>query len=280
MTHINGLSFGRYFRGTVENEKINRSALTGLLTSTISKFTGLAILAVMAVGTANAAAVTVDGVKDGNDSYTDSFTANWINGHKTADSIYNDWSDQTTVWWTTDADNMYLYLEAPLYAKAMVYGDGCDVACTAEYFDHWDTHHNETPDKPFRMDYKTATGSEKIVYDVIFGGGTYEGKLQGKSKGPGINDYASSLEWLLGNATCDMTDCAASTVEMSFEFALDLGVVNVANVIASIEQPAEGLVFHLSPERRALFAPIPVPAAAWLFGSALGLLGWMRRKSV
>ena len=24
---------------------------------------------------------------------------------------------------------------------------------------------------------------------------------------------------------------------------------------------------------------VPVPAAVWLFGSALGLLGWMKRKS-
>jgi hypothetical protein len=26
-------------------------------------------------------------------------------------------------------------------------------------------------------------------------------------------------------------------------------------------------------------APVPVPAAVWLFGSALGLLGWMKRKT-
>ena len=27
-------------------------------------------------------------------------------------------------------------------------------------------------------------------------------------------------------------------------------------------------------------AVVPVPASAWLFGSALGLLGWVRRRAV
>ena len=212
---------------------------------------------------------------------------------------------------------MYLYLEVPLYAKNMLYGAGCDAVCKAEYNDHYISHH---PGKNINMDYGQATGSEAAEFEVITGvnfNGSYLAKLQGeknsskgkkskgkkskgkkskgkKSKGkqskgktdpsnagPGVTGYATSLEWLLGNGTCDMTDCYDATTKMSFEFALDINVIDVDDIIKSIKTPdtaaGEGLVFHLSPERRA--SVVPVPAAAWLFGSALGLLGWMRRKS-
>jgi hypothetical protein len=32
-------------------------------------------------------------------------------------------------------------------------------------------------------------------------------------------------------------------------------------------------------EGHVTYAPVPVPAAVWMMGSALGLLGWMRRRA-
>jgi len=39
------------------------------------------------------------------------------------------------------------------------------------------------------------------------------------------------------------------------------------------------LTLHYEWEFQVNGAAVPVPAAVWLFGSALGLLGWMRRKA-
>ena len=45
--------------------------------------------------------------------------------------------------------------------------------------------------------------------------------------------------------------------------------------LAFIEKKFEGGGVGLTID----MSPVPVPAAVWLFGSALGLLGWMRRKT-
>jgi len=60
---------------------------------------------------------------------------------------------------------------------------------------------------------------------------------------------------------------------------------------ANFVGPQQGLLLFLSTEEggggdavflgaaTSAFAVVPVPAAAWLFGSALGLLGWARRRA-
>ncbi len=51
------------------------------------------------------------------------------------------------------------------------------------------------------------------------------------------------------------------------------GYVNAAYIGATADNGSYAVSFA-----RAV-APVPVPAAVWLFGSALGLLSWMRRKT-
>jgi hypothetical protein len=207
----------------------------------------------------------VNGVIDDNDNYTiaDSIAASWINGHKTDESAYADGSDLTRVFYTSEGDSLFLYMEVPIYAKNMVWGTGA-APFISEYELLWLTHHSGT----LNMDFKTATGSESSFFDG------YKAELNGGVSGAGITAYATSLDWLLddnGLYDCDTTNCNASDIEMSFEFEFDLNAVDPNALFESIQN--DGIVFHLSPEK---VSPekVPIPSAVWLFLSALGCLGW------
>ena len=239
----------------------------------------LAVGCFLQVGVASATGIViVDGAMDGSDSYTDSFTAKWFNGHKTEGSIYGDGVssfDSTTVHWAKDSSHMYLYFEVPIYAKQMVWGTGAlDVT---EYQDHWLTHHTGT----LVMDYKTATGSEKAIYKAVFG--TYEGKLQGTVKGKGVEQYATSHGWLLANSICDTTDCAASTTTMAFEWGINWHTPDVDDAAIIQGLMDDGIVFHISPERQMMPMPeppaaMPEPSAAVLFCVGALLVGMRIRR--
>ncbi len=57
--------------------------------------------------------------------------------------------------------------------------------------------------------------------------------------------------------------------------------LNEVNAISADGQWIVGKATNSLNERQAFLAnisPIPIPAAVWLLGSALGVMGWLRRK--
>lgn len=90
-------------------------------------------------------AIMVDGFLGVNE-YSNSFTAGWYSGHNTAGSQFQKADDHTTtVYWESTNTNFYLYMEAPLEAKNMIWGSGFTEDEALSYYQHWCSPNDGNP---------------------------------------------------------------------------------------------------------------------------------------
>ena len=231
-------------------------------------------------GSVMAGAITVDGVNDSNDAYTNSFIANWTNEHHNhapdPGSVFTSGTDETTVWWESYGTSYYLFIEAPLEAKNMIWGSGVSATELALYDVH-NTHIEPGGSTPHHgplsgIDHGKATGSEKAIFEGI----TAKLKDDSVSGATGLVDNATSHSFLDNSGICNDSACAATTTTASFEFEFNLSTSDFSALLSGIA--TNGIEFHLSPERGGTTS-VPEPTTLALLGA--GLLGlFMRRKRV
>ena len=144
-------------------------------------------------------------------------------------------------------------------------------------------------------------------YDAIFYNGSYEDLLTGYPAPPNATDYSSSFASTATNALYDFVITAAfdgiapeaingctnlSLCYIATAVEQNSGVAAFVEYRASVS-PASGSSSRFAADdvnysnaswvvwkEAGAISPVPVPASAWLFGSALGLLGWARRRTI
>lgn len=219
------------------------------------------------------AQIIFDGVSDG-DSYSNSAKVSWYNAHKTEFSVYKPESSYvTSVLYGVSGGFSYLFVEAPIFAKNMIWdnsGLNLTESDLSPYRGHHDSHHD--PEK-LKLNYKTAVESEKVAFtgDDIF-------NLTGKSKTDLFDDYGlvafkSSLDFLLDNNLADDELSLNRDRTMSFEFKFNANFNELEALVSNIQE--EGIEFHLSDERRGtpvINTPVPEPSTYLMLSSFLGII--------
>ena len=140
------------------------------VSAAVSLVSAIAFMAVPAMS--NAAGFTFDGVRDG-DPYSKAFDVKWFDGHGEKDSAYPKSGTQTTTVrygegqeGTTGDTFSWLFLEVPLYAKNMVWGDAFD---PDENPDGADAANALLAGYGKALDFGGATGSEKVEFGAKVG---------------------------------------------------------------------------------------------------------------
>lgn len=266
----------------------------------IPRFAAAALLALLFMsGPATAASFTLDGIFDGSPPYSTPMTVSWFNGHKPApDSIYGDFNDQlgtTMIHYgvgelaggPSGTDYFFLYVEAPLYAKNMIWEDkdwknvypvantdpdvGLTEADVSSYRVHHETHHNPGD---MKLDYGGATGSEKLVLNDSSGAKQFMANLAGDADETfGLIGFKDSVDFLIDNGLATEALSLERDRKMSFEFQFEL---DKAKNDAFLTLFDNGIEFHLSPERG--LTPTPEPATLLLLSSGLIGIAGFRKK--
>ncbi len=92
----------------------------------------------------------------------------------------------------------------------------------------------------------------------------------------GLIDGSAAMSILSGGASCGGVGCSfALGPIVNGPLLHPAGVSSTLGILLSFELSAGDTATF---DTRFEVLPVPLPAAAWLFGSALGLLGWLRRR--
>jgi hypothetical protein len=234
----------------------------------------------------------------------------WYNDHN---SIYTEAAgNMNTMYWEISGSGsdhtLNLFVEVPDYARRAIWKDGCQAkglgastGCSGipiEFLDAYSagSHHSNVAN----MSYDTQTNSEyfrlngtggvlsSFPSDLCFGA---DQKGDGNKDGghcdvpaqidPNADiNWQTSTDYLLGTAGCDKTECI-TLLALGTTMSIEIELLGLSRLQAEdMRDSVTGLRLHLSDEARGL-PPVPVPAAIWLFGTALiGFIGFSRRTNV
>ncbi|GAH11252.1 unnamed protein product, partial [marine sediment metagenome] len=185
----------------------------------------LAVLATSLATTATQAQeVTLDGFYDSSNTaevnaYSNTESVDWTNGHGTENDYWYDGSGASTIQATIrygsgtlagdTSGNTYffLYVEAPLEVKGMSWS--LDTGDLTDYYMyvlggghiHQDKDGNLDLGHISKLEYGTATGSEKVEFGNYTGEFSEDGLISGDidGGGPGVIGLADSIDYLLAN---------------------------------------------------------------------------------
>jgi len=119
---------------------------------------------------------------------------------------------------------------------------------------------------------KNQSGSVAILVNA---GSQINIRLETSALNNGVNFFPPSPNW--STLIWALADPIV-TIDPTWEFASSFSLEEVVNPMQFEAFGSKPVDLDLGEIPTELVGVVPVPAAAWLFGSALGLLGWMRRK--